>query len=244
MEEYFTKLYRGDQKDFFSHVSGCLEHEEKMFIVTANPETLMIGYENTLFHSILVKESTTIVPDGIGVVKAVNTLGIPLTQRITGVDLVTFLFEEANRQKKSLFLYGAKPEVVETLIVKIRKDYPHIRICGYHDGYSGDGDQILEEAIKEGPDIILVALGIPRQEVLIDKYFDKAKKGIFIGVGGSFDVLSGMKKRAPRFFVEHNLEWLYRIIKEPKRIKRFYRSNIRFMWRIRRMKKGDITYEK
>ena len=79
------------------------------------------------------------------------------------------------------------------------------------------------------PDICLVALGIPEQELLINKYFNKFKKGIFIGVGGSFDVLSGHKKRAPKLMIKLHLEWLYRIIKEPKRFKRFWESNIKFM---------------
>ncbi len=177
----------------------CLDEEKKMFVVTANPETLMIGQDNQAFHSILLKEDTTIVPDGIGVVKAANTLGIPLTQRITGVDLVTFLFEEADRKKKRLFLYGAKPEVLEALVGKLCREYPGMDICGYHDGYSGDGDEILEEALRLKPDIVLVALGIPKQELLIDRHFPGAEKGIFIGVGGSFDVISGTKKRAPLF---------------------------------------------
>ncbi len=244
MEEYFSKIYRGTQKEFFSQVEHCLDNEEKMFVVTANPETLMIGQENSAFHSILVKEDTTIVPDGIGVVKAANILGIPLTQRITGVDLVSFLFKKADQKKKKIFLYGAKPQVMDTLIEKLQREYPGMTICGHHDGYSGDGDEILEQAIQLQPDIVLVALGIPKQELLIDRHFSDANKGIFIGVGGSFDVISGTKKRAPRFFVEHNLEWLYRIAKEPKRIKRFYRSNVRFMWKVRGMKKGENFYER
>ncbi|HJB25589.1 MAG TPA: WecB/TagA/CpsF family glycosyltransferase [Firmicutes bacterium] len=237
MNEYFSKIYRGSQEEFFSEIDTCMSEEKKMFVVTANPETLMIGQDNQAFHSILVKEGTTIVPDGIGVVKAANTLGIPLTQRITGVDLVTFLFEEADKKKKSLFLYGAKPEVMETLVGKLHREYPGMHICGYHDGYSGDGDEILGEAVRLKPDIVLVALGIPKQELLIDRHFADAEKGIFVGVGGSFDVISGTKKRAPHFFVKHNLEWLYRIVKEPKRIKRFYHSNVRFLWKVRRMKK-------
>lgn len=73
---------------------------------------------------------------------------------------------------------------------------------------------------------------------MIDRYFPLAKKGIFVGVGGSFDVLSGMKQRAPQVFIDHNLEWLYRIVKEPKRMKRFYRSNIKFIWKIQKLKRG------
>lgn len=243
MREYFKKLYRGSRQQFFHQVSDNLEQEEKMFIVTANPETLMIGYENADFHTLLKKPSTIIVPDGIGVVKAANTLGIPIKERITGVELVTFLFEEAERLHKKIFLYGAQENVLQAMVKKLEKNYPHLVISGYHDGYSGDSQQIMASAIAQGADIILVALGIPRQELLIDQYFSDASKGIFIGVGGSFDVISGMKKRAPDFFIEHNLEWFYRIFREPKRIKRFYKSNIRFMWKIHQMKTGESLNE-
>lgn len=84
---------------------------------------------------------------------------------------------------------------------------------------------------------MLVALGIPAQELLIAKYYEKFEKGIFVGIGGAFDVLSGMKKRAPKFFVQHNLEWLYRICSEPKRFKRFYQSNVRYISTIKKLQK-------
>ena len=96
------------------------------------------------------------------------------------------------------------------------------------------GVKIALEGLKQKPDIILVAWGIPAQEKLIYKHLDKFDKGIFVGVGGSFDVISGHKKRAPKIFIKLNLEWLYRIIKEPKRLKRFYDSNVKFLFKVRR----------
>lgn len=94
----------------------------------------------------------------------------------------------------------------------------------------------MKKIIELNPDICLVALGIPEQEILISKYIENAKKGIYIGVGGSLDVLSGTKKRAPEIFIKLNLEWLYRIIKEPKRIKRFWNNNIKFLIEVRKNK--------
>lgn len=243
MVEYFQKLYRGNRKSFFHKVSLCLDQEEKMFIVTANPETLMTGYEDDAFHSVLIQNTTTIVPDGIGVVKAANSLGISIRERITGVELVSFLFQEANRLHKKVFLYGAKEAVIKTLVKKITREYPDVVISGYHDGYSGDRDEIIQSAINLGSDIILVALGIPNQELLINQHFSNAPKGIFIGVGGSFDVISGMKRRAPHFFVDHNLEWFYRIVREPKRIRRFYKSNVKFMWKVHQMRERGFSCE-
>ena len=116
-------------------------------------------------------------------------------------------------------------------------EYPNLRILGYTDGYVQDKDAVFDEIVQLKPDAVLVALGIPAQEILIHKHYDRFEKGIFVGVGGSFDVLSGTKKRAPEIFIKLNLEWLYRIAKEPKRFKRFYDSNVKFIGKIRKMRK-------
>ena len=113
---------------------------------------------------------------------------------------------------------------------------PKLKIVGATNGYVVDKDGVFKEISKLKPDIVLVALGIPLQEKLIYKHLGKFDKGIFVGVGGSFDVISGHKKRAPKIFIKLNLEWLYRILKEPKRIKRFYDSNIKFMFKVRKYK--------
>ena len=116
----------------------------------------------------------------------------------------------------------------------LNKNYPKLKIVGATNGYVVDKDGVFKEISKLKPDIVLVALGIPLQEKLIYKHLGKFDKGIFVGVGGSFDVISGHKKRAPKIFIKLNLEWLYRILKEPKRIKRFYDSNIKFMFKVRK----------
>nr|WP_122012505.1 WecB/TagA/CpsF family glycosyltransferase [Maliibacterium massiliense] len=243
MLNYFNKLYRGTKQAFFAEVSQALERQEKQFIVTANPETLMLGRENLAFDAVLQKNTTTIVPDGIGVIKAGKMLGMSLHERITGVDLAGYLLDEAERLQKRVFLYGAKEEVIRALETRITQTHPAILLCGCYNGYDHNDAQVMQEALDQRADIIMVALGIPRQELLIDAYFAKATKGVFIGVGGSFDVLSGAKKRAPSLWVKCNLEWLYRILKEPQRIKRFYRSNVKFIHVIRRMKKDGTRYD-
>lgn len=238
MKVYFDKIYKGTYKEFVQKLSESLDKEKKEFIVTANPETFMIGESDPAFDLILRAAYTTIVPDGIGVVKAANMLGIPLKDRITGVELCEALFSLLDDKKKKLYLFGAKKEVVQALVKKIERTYPHIEISGYTDGYVQERERVMEEIIEREPDVALVALGIPYQEILIDQYYDRFPKGIFIGVGGSFDVLSGTKKRAPRLFIKCNMEWLYRIMSEPKRIGRFYRSNIRFIKKVRLLQRG------
>jgi N-acetylglucosaminyldiphosphoundecaprenol N-acetyl-beta-D-mannosaminyltransferase len=236
MKEYFDKIYRKGFADFAGELRSRLEKQEKTFVITANPETLMIGQDNESFDRVLKSDKTIIVPDGIGVVKAANILNIPLKERVTGVEIVQKLFEYLNEMNGSLYLLGAKKEVLDKLVEKLENEYPGIVLAGHCDGYVKDKDAVFDKIVEARPDVVLVALGIPAQELLIDKHYDRFEKGIFIGVGGSFDVLSGTKKRAPKIFIKLNLEWLYRIASEPKRIKRFYVSNVKFISIIRKMR--------
>ena len=232
LRKYFDKLYEGGKEKFHSEIKEALVSEEKRFIVTANPETLMIAEKNEEFKECLLQDYVTIVPDGIGIIKGAKMLEYPQKETITGVGLVESLFEVCNENKKSVFLFGAKPEVVSKLNEVIKQKYTNINVVGFENGYVKDKQEVFERIQECNPDLILVALGIPNQELLIDKNFEKFNKGIFIGVGGSFDVLSGMKKRAPKIFIKLHLEWLYRITTEPKRIKRFIDSNVKYLFKL------------
>lgn len=236
MKEYLKQVYNKSEKEYFKLLSKWLKNNEKKFIITANPETLTMAETDEEISKMLLDKNNSIVPDGIAVVKACNMLNLPVTERIAGVDIAEYLLRIANEQKKSLYLFGAKKEVIESLVNKIKVDYNNINILGYSDGYVEDRDKVFKEIIKLKPDICLVALGIPYQEKLIYKHLDEFNKGIFVGVGGSFDVLSGTKKRAPKIFIKLNLEWLYRIVCEPKRLKRFWNNNVKFIIKIRKEK--------
>lgn len=238
MKKYFDKVYKEGMERFQKELYDRLIYDKKTFIITANPETLMTGKENREFDSILCGKNSIITPDGIGVVKGANQVGYHVKERVTGVDIVKYLFSILDKEGRSLYLFGAKPDIVNTLAKKVSDKYPGIQIVGTVDGYVDDKDAVFDDMAIKKPDVVLVALGIPMQEIMINRHFHKFDKGIFIGVGGAFDVLSGMKKRAPDFFVNHNLEWLYRICSEPKRLKRFYRSNIKYLDEIRKMKRN------
>lgn len=237
MRKYFEKIYQNGFEQFVNVLETKMDNEEKTFVITANPETLMIGADTPLFDEILKSDKTIIVPDGIGVVKAAHMLDIPVKERVTGVEIVQKLFELLNKKGRSLYLLGAKQEVLQKLVERIQIDYSNINLLGYKDGYIKNKDEVFERMAELKPDVVLVALGIPAQEQLIYKHYEKFQKGIFVGVGGSFDVLSGTKKRAPKIFIKLNLEWLYRITKEPKRIKRFYVSNVKFISKIQKIKR-------
>lgn len=239
MKTYIEKLYKNDKKSYFEILKKDLRNKNKKFIVTVNPETLMIAEKDLELKEILEDDNVSFVPDGIGVVKAAKMIGVDVKERIPGIEIAEKLFEFANESKKSLYLFGAKQEVLNNLKEKIEKNYPNIKLFGMTNGYVENKEEEFQKIIKKEPDIVLVALGIPAQEKLIYKYFKDFKKGIFVGVGGSFDVLSGTKKRAPQIFIKTNTEWLYRILKEPKRIKRFWDNNVKFIFKIRKEKQND-----
>lgn len=236
MKKYLNGIYSDTKEKLYQELDKVLKNKEKRFIVTVNPETIEISKTNENIKKMLQDKNVLKVPDGYSIVKACKYLGIPVTERITGIDIASELLHIANKNEYSMYLFGANEEVIEKLVKIIKKDYKGIKIVGYSNGYVKEKDKVMKEIIKLKPDVCMVALGIPYQEELIYKHIDKFKKGIFIGVGGSFDVLSGTKKRAPKLFIKLNLEWLYRIFKEPKRIKRFLKYNVKFMFDIKKDK--------
>lgn len=197
-----------------------LEKEEKAFVVTANPEIVLHAYENEAYNELL-QQADYITADGIGVVKAAKWLGKSLPERVTGFDMFMKLLHIANERSYSIYLLGAKEEVIERAVATIGKQFPNIKIAGYHHGYFDWNDKTIENEVKETkPDLMFLAIGFPRQEQWISERIDSFSKGIFMGVGGSFDVLAGEVRRAPLIWQKLNLEWLYRLLKQPSRWRR------------------------
>ena len=226
MKEYLKQVYSKSQNEYFELLNKFLKNNEKKFIITANPETLTMAETDKEISKMLLDENNSVVPDGIAIVKACKMLNIPVTERIAGVDIAEYLLKEASILKKKVYLFGSKQEVIYS-------KYPDAELVGSSNGYVQNKDEVFKEIIKLKPDVVMVALGIPHQEKLIYKHLNEFDKGIFIGVGGSFDVLSGTKKRAPKLFIKTNTEWLYRIMCEPKRLKRFWNNNVKFMFKIK-----------
>lgn len=237
MNEYFKRLFCKSASDFYKVVEKSLKNNKRMFIVTANPETFIIAESNEFFNNMLLDKDVTLIPDGIGIVKAANMLNYNIKERITGVDLATELLNICNKNNYKIALLGATNEVMDCLLKVIKEKYPNIKVVKHENGYTKNKDKFFTSLSKEDVDVCLVALGIPMQEELIYKHLSEFKKGIFVGVGGSFDVISGTKKRASKVFQKLNLEWLYRLIKEPKRIKRFWQNNVKFLIKIKKLKK-------
>ncbi|MFH5810829.1 WecB/TagA/CpsF family glycosyltransferase [Companilactobacillus sp. FL22-1] len=205
-------------KQFHQYLDDDLDLKANKFIVTPNPEIVLAARKDPEFSKI-INNADYVIPDGIGIIKGAKSLGTPLHERITGFDTLQYLIETANRKLSKVYLLGAKPEVIQASAAKIKKDYPQIDLVGYHDGYFQDEQEIIDEISEKKPNIILVALGSPKQEIFINKY-RHSSDAIWIGVGGSFDVFSGTKKRAPKVIQKLNLEWFYRLVKEPTRFGR------------------------
>lgn len=232
MENYFQKLYSKHKDDFYKLVRENMLNNIKMFIVTANPETFIWAKKDLEVNDLLLDKNVTVIPDGISIVRAAKILKYSVKERITGIDLAEYLLDEANKKHLNVAFLGATSEVQTLLKKRINEVYPNIKIVAAKDGFTTDRDEFFQDLTKKDADIILVALGIPNQEKIIYKHFKNFKKGIFVGVGGSLDVISGLKKRSPKIFIKLHLEWFYRLIKEPNRFGRFYENNIKFMFKI------------
>ncbi|WP_246027635.1 WecB/TagA/CpsF family glycosyltransferase [Lysinibacillus antri] len=208
------------QQGFVELLEQRIKQQEKTFVVTANPEVVMKANEDQQIMN-YIKKATYVTADGIGVVKAAQILGDSLPERVTGFDTMVKLLERGNQLHYKIYLLGAQNEVLQKAIQKINQDYPNIDIVGHQDGFFDWTKNDIAQQIKETtPDLIFVALGVPRQEKWISENLDQFSHGVFIGVGGSFDALTGTVKRAPVIFQKLNLEWFYRLIKQPSRWKR------------------------
>lgn len=189
-------------------------------IVTINPEMISTA-QNIPDFAKIISNAQLVVPDGIGVEIGLKILGHNV-KRIAGIELGYALIKKFSENGKSIALIGAKPEVIELAVKNLKSDIKNINIVYSHDGYFEEDPQIFEDVVKSNPDLILVALGSPKQEFFINSLKDKLPNATMIGLGGSFDVWAGVVDRAPVIFQKLGLEWLYRTIKEPKRFKRIF----------------------
>jgi len=201
-------------------ISKALAEGRKLWIVSANPELIFRAEKDKKLQRIINK-ADLVLPDGIGLVWAVRQLAGKNTERVTGVDLTWRILEEGNKNAWRIFLLGSKQGVAEKAVCELRNKYPEIVFDSHH-GYFSEAEEpeVLEKIEKLAPHILLVGIGAPRQENWNASY--KGNAGVRIGVGGTLDVLSGEVRRAPKFYCDHNLEWLYRLIKEPSRLRRQY----------------------
>ena len=212
-------------KDTLNYIIDSIDNRQTttgIQIVTANPEIVMYGVNNSSYMEIL-HEAELVLADGIGVVIASKKWGEDqLPERVAGYDLLHELMNYANQHQKKVFLLGASEEVNQLAFEKLQDKFPNAELVGRRNGFfKAEEDAVIIEQIKQvKPDFLFVALGFPKQEEWIAQYKEQLEVPVMMGVGGSFDGIAGKVKRAPMIWQKLYLEWLYRLIQEPKRWRR------------------------
>lgn len=205
-----------------ARIMELIESGKTAFVSTPNAE---IGYDciNNDEYRAMINASALTVPDGAGVVLAAKILGTPVKQKVAGFDLAGAILPKLSEKHKKLFLLGAKPGIAERAAEKMRVMAPGIDICGIRDGFFKSDEEAVGAINAAEPDLIFVCLGAPKQEYWMHKNAGAIRPCVMMGLGGTLDGFAGEVKRAPDLFVKLNLEWFYRLIKQPSRYKRMMR---------------------
>ena len=203
-------------------------------VVTINPEMINNATQNPEFAEI-INNAELVIPDGIGVQIGLKILGYNV-RRIAGIEFSRKMIEECAKSEQSVALVGAKPEIVVKAKENLEKEIQGLYVTYTHDGYFSDDEEILKDLKIRQPRLVLCALGSPKQEEFILKAKKMLPDALFVGVGGSFDVWSGVVERAPEIYQKLGLEWLYRTVKEPKRFKRIFPTLPLFVLKVLREK--------
>jgi N-acetylglucosaminyldiphosphoundecaprenol N-acetyl-beta-D-mannosaminyltransferase len=205
-----------------SHLANSAAEKSPLFhVITANPEAVMTAREDAEFRDIMLR-ANMVTPDGIGIVLASKWKGEPLTERVTGYEILLKLLEQGQKEAWSFYLLGADEETNRKAAETIEQRYPGVRIVGRHNGFftKEQEPEIIRSIAEAKPQLLIVALGIPYAEKWISKHRHSLNASFAMGVGGSLDVIAGKVKRAPVFWQKLNLEWLYRLLKQPSRWRR------------------------
>lgn len=212
----------------FSSAKQLLEFVDarKGLLVAVNAEKVMKATEET--RDII--NNNIGYADGAGVMVAMHKKGHPEAVRIAGADLWLEIVKESYKEK-TFYLIGGKQEVIDDTVAKLKTQFPEIKIVGYRNGYIKTDEErqaLIDDVAKKRPDVVFVAMGSPKQEFLMYDFM-KVNPAIYQGLGGSFDVYTGRVKRAPLWWQKHNVEFLYRFLKQPSRYKREY-YRLKFLW--------------
>ncbi len=203
-------------------------------IATANPEFVMLAQRDPAFRAVL-ERADLCMADGVGLLWAARRLGRPLPERVTGSDAVPLIAARAARQGWRLYLLGAAPGVAERTAAILRERYPGLQIAGVYAGSPADRDApaIVARICQARADVLLVAYGAPAQDLWIARHRDELAVPVMMGVGGTFDHIAGVQRRAPAWLQRLGLEWLFRLVTQPRRWRRQL-TIPQFIWRVLR----------
>lgn len=216
-----VKFHKVNEETAFKKFLYLLNKSKYSMIFTPNPEIVMMAQKDLEYKDILA-EGDLVIPDGIGIILASRIKKLGLEKRLPGIEMMESILKYCNNAKKSIYLLGSNSENVESAAINIQKEYPNIIVAGYHDGFFDETEElrIVDKINEVKPDILFVAMGAPKQEKWMYKHRKILNVKVAMGVGGAVDVWAGAVKRAPKFFRKIGLEWFYRIVTNPKRIKR------------------------
>ena len=204
------------------------------FVALGSPHQILVMNANKLSQIRsdkrllqITRAAELVVPEK-AVVMAAAFLGTPLKEHVGGIMLAMALLPHAEKQGHSIFFLGAQPAILQAMLNKLHRDHPSLRIAGYNDGYFMPQEEpaLLERIRHSKPDVLLVAMGTPRQEYWIRDHFHELGVPVYIGVGGTFDVIAGLKKDAPAWIRRFALEWLFRLVQDPRSLWRRYLTTI------------------
>lgn len=235
---YPVDLYTKEEALDFAE--NYIKSAKNLHVVTINPEIILAAEKNPELDSI-IKKAGLIIPDSTGMELSLKSLGFSDLKKLAGIEFSeTLIAKCAENNYRAAFL-GATQEVIESMQEELKLKYPNLNIVYARNGYFGENDipEIINAVNEANPQLILVALGSPKQEYIINKLKDVLSGTVMIGVGGSFDVWAKKVKRAPVIFRMFGLEWLYRLIKQPSRFSRMFPSLPLFIIRAVIMKQNS-----
>lgn len=212
-----------------------IDKMDKVNIVSGNPEILYAGLNDELLQKMFKDDYSIIIPDGVGTVIASKMVKHPVQEKVAGIEVMKEVLHKAAKEGKGVYFLGAEQEVLDQCIIKLKDEIEGLNVVGSHNGFFdlNNCNEIIEDIQKAEPWALFVAMGCPRQEKFIENNMDKLPCKIYMGVGGSFDVFAGKTSRAPKWMIKLGLEWLYRVSKEPWRIKRLG-AIPKFLWIVMR----------
>ena len=212
------EIFNDSMKELLESISNL----DKVHIVSGNPEVLFNGLQNSVLLDNFTSKMSVIIPDGVGTVICSKIVRQPVKEKIAGVEVMDNIVRNCEKENRGIYLLGSTKTTVDMCNINLRTKYRKLNILGSHDGYFeiDNCEKILKDIEKVKPEVLFVAMGCPRQEIFISKYMDRLPCKVFMGVGGSFDIIAGNVKRAPRWMIKLGIEWLFRVVKQPFRISR------------------------
>lgn len=210
------------KEQFVARAEEIIQAGEHGYCVTPNAEIVYEAVQDDSFRDLL-NGASLVLPDGAGVVLGAKILGTPLTEKVAGIEFGEALCDLMAKTGGKVYLLGSKPGVAEQAGENLKKKYPGLNICGTADGYFKDETEVIQKINEAQPNILFVCLGAPKQEKFMKNHLGEINANLMLGLGGSLDGYAGVAKRAPRWMIKLNLEWLYRLIKEPSRLGRMMR---------------------